>query len=37
MDLKLSNEEQLFQQEIRSWFEKTLPEDSRFAAAASSI
>ena len=30
MDLKLSSEEQLFQQEVRSWFEKTLPEDPAF-------
>ena len=30
MDLKLSSEEQLFQQEIRTWFEKALPEGHLF-------
>ncbi len=38
MDLKLSSEEQLFQQEVRSWFEKKpYPRIPRFVAAASSI
>ena len=30
MDLKLSSEEQAFQQEIRTWFEKALPEGHPF-------
>ena len=30
MDLKLSSEEQVFQQEIRTWFEDVMPEGHPF-------